>query len=300
MTSLGAPFKIYSRLPTEKAPSYSNLDKLKPLDIARLMNKEDAKVVSAVKKQLRPISKGAEMIRECLAKDGRVFLFGAGTSGRLGVLEAAECPPTFGTHPHLIQAVVAGGKNSVFASREGAEDIPISPSIQKILTPQDAVIGIAASGLTPFTRSALKFAKKRGCPTIFLTCNSQEAHKPSADIVIALDVGPEIIAGSTRLKAGTATKLALNMLTTISMIGLGKTYGSWMVDLKPNSRKLKLRAVRIVSEITQTPPDVSEEFLNKARGNAKLAILMIQKNLSLAQARQKLAEADGFLRRALV
>ncbi len=264
------------------------------------MNKEDAKVVSAVKKQLRSIAKGAELIQKCLSKDGRIFLFGAGTSGRLGVLEAAECPPTFGTPPELIQAVIAGGKNSIFAAREGAEDLPIDSEVKKILTPKDVVIGIAASGLTPFTRSALQFARKRGCRTIFLTCNFQEARKPLADIIIALNVGPEIIAGSTRLKAGTATKMALNMLTTISMIGLGKTYGPWMVDLRPNSRKLKLRAVRIVSEITKTPPHISEDFLNKAHGNAKLAILMSQKKMNLAQARQKLAKAQGFLRRALL
>ncbi len=264
------------------------------------MNQEDAKVVRSVKKELPSIAKGAELIQKCLSQDGRIFLFGAGTSGRLGVLEAAECPPTFGTHPQLIQAFIAGGKNSVFASREGAEDLPIGSDIKKVLTPNDIVIGIAASGLTPFTRSALQFAKKLGCKTIFLTCNFQEARKPLADLVIALNVGPEIIAGSTRLKAGTATKLALNMLSTISMIGLGKTYGPWMVDLKPISRKLKLRAVRIVSEITKTSPKISEEFLKKARGNAKLAILMIQKNLNLVQARRKLSAANGFLRRALL
>ncbi len=263
------------------------------------MNREDEKVVYAVRKKLRQISKAAEILRQCLAKKGRIFLFGAGTSGRLGVLEAAECPPTFGTPPNLIKAVIAGGKSAVFASHEGAEDLPIKPDLQKILTPQDVVIGIAASGLTPFTRSALKFAKERGSRTIFLTCNPQEDRQSLAEVVIALDVGPEIIAGSTRLKAGTATKLTLNMLTTIAMVGLGKTYGPWMVDLRPISRKLKLRAVRIVSEITKASPKTAEKFLNKARGNAKLAILMFKKNLNLSQARRKLSASNGFLRRAL-
>ena len=224
----------------------------------------------------------------------------AGASGRLSVLEAAECPPTFGISPSSIQAIIAGGKRAVFLSQEGAEDQSDSLStIEKKLTAKDIVIGIAASGITPFTRAALRAGKRKGCETILITCNTQELRPPPAKFVIVLNVGPEIIAGSTRLKAATATKITLNMLTTIAMVGLGKTYGPWMVDLRPMSAKLRLRAIRIVSQISKIPPAQSEEFLKKTWGNPKLAILMASQHINLSQARAKLKAADGFLRRAL-
>jgi len=264
------------------------------------MNSEDHRAVSAVGREISTIVRAADIIKKSLSAGGKIFLFGAGTSGRLGVLEAAECPPTFGTKPSAIQAVIAGGRKAVFASQEGAEDkFPPASKIVVRLNPKDVVIGIAASGITPFTRAALQAGQNRKCQTIFITCNPEELTKSSASVVIALNVGPEIIAGSTRLKAATATKLALNMLTTIAMVRLGKTYGPWMVDLKPQSRKLQLRALRIVSEIANLSSQESAIFLKKTRGNAKLAVLMARQEITLPQARAKLKAADGFLRRAL-
>ena len=251
-------------------------------------------------KKIKTIARAAEMIKDSLSRKGKIFLFGAGTSGRLSVLEAAECPPTFGSSPTSIQAVIAGGKKAVFLSQEGAEDQSNSITlIEKKLTSKDIVIGIAASGITPFTRAALKTGQQKGCGTILITCNTQELRPSPAKIVIVLNVGPEIIAGSTRLKAATATKITLNMLTTIAMIGLGKTYGPWMVDLRPMSAKLRLRAIRIVSQIAKISPVQSEEFLKKTRGNPKLAILMASQKITLRQAQAKLKSAGGFLRRAL-
>ena len=291
---------LYARLPTERPnPRTRNIDLLGAARIVGLINREDAAVARAVGRQARSIARAAELVASCLRRGGRLLFVGAGTSGRLGVLEAAECPPTFNTRPGQVMAAMAGGRNSVFRSREGAEDDPAAGARSVAgLKRGDAVVGIAASGVTPFVRAALLRAARRGCRTILVTSNGQPPHNP-AEITIAPRVGPEVIAGSTRLKCGTAAKMVLNTLTTAAMIRLGKVYDHWMVDLKPTSRKLRLRGARIVCELGRVGPRRADELLKAARGSVKLAVLMARQGLGLRQARLRLARAEGNLRSAL-
>ena len=290
----------YARLPTERPNSRTrDIDLKSAVEIVRLINREDARVAAAVGRETARIAKGAEAIAQALARGGRLMFVGAGTSGRLGVLEAAECPPTFNTKRGEIQAVMAGGRSSVFASREGAEDdARAGAQAVSSLRAGDVVVGIAASGVTAFSRAALSAAKCRGCRTILVTSNGRPP-KTDAEIVIAPAVGPEVIAGSTRMKSGTAAKLVLNALTTTAMIGLGKVYDHWMVDLKPSSRKLRLRGARIVCDLGRVPPRRAEALLKQARGSVKTAVLMARRGISSDQARVSLGQAGGCLRRAL-
>ncbi len=264
------------------------------------MDAEDESVPRAVKKVNRRIAGAVRITVDSLKKGGRLFFVGAGTSGRLGVIEAAECPPTFNTPPGLIQAVMAGGKASVFRSREGAEDRlkdarrEVAKRVRKI----DVVIGISASGVTPFVQGALREAKKRGAKTVLIACNLASP-MDSADVLIAPKTGPEVIAGSTRLKAGTATKLILNRLTVASMVRLGKVYGNRMVDLQPKSKKLKARGLRILRELSGVSEEKAEKLFAKAKGNVKLALLMAGKNLTYRDAVHTLRKKGGFLRQAL-
>jgi N-acetylmuramic acid 6-phosphate etherase len=263
------------------------------------MNREDQRAVEAVRRVLPAVGVAVDTIVASFRRGGRLFLVGAGTSGRLAVLEAAECPPTFGTRPSLVQAIIAGGRASVFRSREGAEDDAATAAcaVRTRVRRGDVVVGISASGVTPFVRSALSSAQARGAQTVLVTCNPVD--RGSAGVTIAPSPGPEVIAGSTRLKAGTATKLVLNMLTTASMVKLGKVYGNRMVDLLPRSRKLEARAVRLVEEIAGVSRARARRALAAAGGHARLAIVMARGGLPASAARATLRRHEGSLRAAL-
>lgn len=266
------------------------------------MDREDRAVTQAVERVGPKISQAVRLIVSSLKTGGRLFFAGAGTSGRLGVLEAAECPPTFNTPPSLVQAVMAGGKRALFRSQEGAED-RIQEARRKLgkrVRKGDVVVGISASGVTPFVKGALIEAKRKGAKTILVACNLQSPIQKLAGVLIAPQAGPEIIAGSTRLKAGTATKLILNRLTVASMVQLGKVYDNWMVDLQPRSKKLKARAERLVKRLTGLRDREARRLLRRAKGRTKVAILMGRKNISFAQAIRLLKKSNGFLRTALM
>ncbi len=291
----------YYRLPTERPnPRSRDLDHLSAVEIARLMNRTDHAAVAAVGRAARGIGQAVDVIVARLSRGGRLLFVGAGTSGRLGVLEAAECPPTFDTRPALVQAVIAGGRRAVFRSAEGAEDNAAegARAIRRHARRGDVVVGIAASGVTPFVRAALDAARRRKAATVLVTCNPRVSRR-AARVVVALATGPEVLAGSTRLTAGTATKLVLNTLTTASFARLGRVYGNRMVDLRPRSAKLRARALRLVGEIGRMGERDATHLLAAARGSVKLAILMARLGLTAAEARRQLRRAGGSLRRAL-
>jgi N-acetylmuramic acid 6-phosphate etherase len=259
-------------------------------------------VVRAVEADVPRIAAAADLIAAALRGGGRLFFVGAGTSGRLGVLEAAEVPPTFGTPPTLVQAVIAGGPSSVFRAKEGAEDDFDDGARQmsrRRVSRKDAVVGVSASGVTEFVRGALRRAGRASASRVLVTCRPGEDVIGLADVVIAPEVGPEVIAGSTRLKAGTATKMVLNMLTTIPMIRVGKTYGNLMVDLRTGSAKLRDRAKRMVTTVAGVRPEAAERLLGQARGNVKAAIVMAKTGDSYAAARRRLRKAGDSVRVAL-
>jgi N-acetylmuramic acid 6-phosphate etherase len=292
----------YAKLPTEQPnPRSRRIDTLPIRKILDIINSEDASVPKAVGKVKKKITQGVELIVSSFHDGGRLFFAGAGTSGRLGIIEAAECPPTFNTRPSLVQAVMAGGKRAVFRSKEGAED-QLDEGFKIFcgkLKKQDILVGIAASGVTPFVQGALKAAKFKGAPTILIACNSTPSLNNLVDCLIAPKVGPEIITGSTRLKAGTATKLVLNMLTVTSMVRIGKVYQNWMVDLQPKSKKLTARALRIIQQLGGVTPEKADYYLQKANKKVKLAILMAKKGLDYSSASKKLKKTSGFLEKAL-
>lgn len=291
----------YERLATERSNAATRaLDRLPPLRIARLMNREDRRAVAAVGRVLPDIARAVDLIASSLASGGRLFFVGAGTSGRLGVLEAAECPPTFGTPPRMVQAIMAGGRGSVFRSREGAEDDAAAARaiVARQVRAGDIVVGVSASGVTRFVRAALRAAAGRQARTVLVACNPG-SHRGLASVVIAADPGPEVIAGSTRLKAGTATKLVLNTLTTASMVRLGKVYGNRMVDLQPRSRKLTERAVRLIEEIAGVPRRRARRALAQSGGSARVAIVVARLGVPAAAARAALRRHGGSLRAIL-
>lgn len=288
----------YGQLSTEQPhPRSAALDRLSPSQQFDLMDAENRAAARAVGRAKRDVLRAVTMIADRLAQQGRLFLVGAGTSGRLCVLEAAECPPTFSTSPSLVRARIAGGRTSVFRSKEGAEDLPFSVGRKESFRPTDVVVSVAASGVTAFARSALVLARRRGAATLFITCNPS-AHVP-ADQRIALSTGPEILSGSTRLKAGTATKMILNMLTTMTMIRLGKVYGQWMVEVQPRSKKLRARAVRLVSLLGHVSLKQAPRYLDRASGNVKTSIVMARLSLSAREAQSRLTRAGGRLREVL-
>ena len=290
----------YERLATERVnPRSRSLDRLSPRAIATLMNGEDRRAVAAVGRVAPAIGAAVERIVASLARGGRLVFVGAGTSGRLGVLEAAECPPTFGTPRTLVQAIMAGGRASVFRSREGAEDDARAArrAVRARVRRGDVVVGISASGVTPFVRAALVAAGARGAATILVACNATRA--PGRALLIAPAPGPEVLAGSTRLKAGTATKLVLNTLTTASMTRLGKVYGNRMVDLQPRSAKLRARAERLVAEIAGIDTRRARRALRQARGRVRVAIVMVRRDLPADAAARALRAAGGSLRSVL-
>jgi N-acetylmuramic acid 6-phosphate etherase len=300
--SSGEVTKIrYERLPTERAdPRTRDLDRLSAEEIARVMNRGDHRAVKAVARAAPAIGRAAEMIARALAQRGRLIFVGAGTSGRLGVLEAAECPPTFGTSPTQVQAVIAGGRRAVFRSVEGAEDDGAAGArqVRRRARAGDVVVGIAASGVTPFVRAALAEARRRRVGTVLVTCNPR-VPRGVARVVVALAVGPEALAGSTRLRGGTATKLTLNTLTTAAFARLGKIYGNCMIDLRPRSAKLDARARRLVREIGRVHDREAARLLRAAGGSAKLAIVMARLEIGPRQARQRLRSASGSLHQLL-
>jgi N-acetylmuramic acid 6-phosphate etherase len=293
----------WQSLPTEAInPISLAIDKTPVRDIIDMVVNEDRKVIAAVQKEKERIAHGIEIVAQALRKGGRIIFVGAGTSGRLGVVEASEMPPTFGTSPSLVQAIMAGGQDAVFKAKEGVEDNyeEGARSIARLrLGRKDVVIGVSASGMTPFVRGALTRARKAGAKIIFVTCWPGSELQNFVDLQIAPGVGPEIIAGSTRLKAGTATKLVLNMLTTISMIKVGKTYGNLMVDVQTGSEKLKDRARRILVLVTAVDYDAADALLKRAKWNVKAAIIMQRANLTLPQALRRLKKAHDSVREAI-
>jgi len=288
---------------TEKRNRASEkIDQLSTQQIVDLINAEDALVARAVARQRRQIALAIDLIVERLREGGRLFYVGAGTSGRLGVLDASECPPTFGVPPSLVQGVIAGGRRALVRAVEGAEDCPEdgAESVKKRrVRAGDVVVGLAACGMTPFVHGALKQAGHIGAATIFVTCAPEAVRHIPAGIVINPVVGPEVVTGSTRMKAGTATKLVLNMLTTGAMIRLGKVYGNLMVDLKATNQKLRDRSVRIVMEMTKLSRPRAARLLARAQGKVKVAIVMHFRKTDLAGALQILDECNQFLRKAI-
>jgi len=293
----------WQALPTEAInPATLAIDKLSAADIVEGMLNEDRKMLVAVQREKARIAVGVDIITQALRRGGRIIFVGAGTSGRLGVLESAEMPPTFGTSPSLVQAIMAGGKNALVRTREGIEDNyeEGARSITRLKpSKKDVVIGVSASGMTQFVRGGLTRARRAGSKIIFVTCDPATELQTFVDVTIAPAVGPEVIAGSTRLKAGTATKMVLNMLTTISMIRVGKTYGNLMVDVQTGSEKLKDLARRIVSIVTGVDPEEAGELLQRAKWNVKAAIVMKRADMTLPQALRKLKSADDSVRQAL-
>jgi N-acetylmuramic acid 6-phosphate etherase len=293
----------WQQLPTEAInPASLGIDKLPSADIIDVMLGEDRKMLAAVARERERIALAVDIITQALRKGGRLVFLGAGTSGRLGVLEAAEIPPTFGLGGDQVQGIMAGGKPSVFRSREGAEDqYEDGVRAVKRLKPgkKDVFVGVSASGMTQFVRGGLAAGRKAGARIIFVTCDPATKLQTFVDLTIALGVGPEVIAGSTRLKAGTATKLVLNMLTTASMVRIGKTYGNLMVDVQSTSEKLKDRARRIVIIVTGIDYEDADKLLRRARWNVKAAIVMQKAGLPLAKALTRLRKADGVMRDAL-
>jgi N-acetylmuramic acid 6-phosphate etherase len=292
-----------SHLHTEQLSRiYDNLDMSSTLEILHMMNEADKTVPRAIGEALPMVEQAINLIVEKLQKGGRLFYVGAGTSGRLGILDASECPPTFNTPPSLVHGIIAGGSQAVFESVEEAEDQPlfaISDLKNTNFTSVDVVVGIAASGRTPYVVGALQYAKKIGAGCISLSCNPHAVISSIADVAIEVDTGPEVLMGSTRLKAGTAQKLVLNMLSTVTMIRLGKTYRNLMVDLQCTNEKLLERSKRIIMLATNIDYDEATKALDEGGGRVKTAILMVQKGVDKATAESLLQKAHGFLRNAL-
>ena len=291
----------FGRLPTEQVhPDGLELDRMSADALLSRMADEDALVAEAVRREAPRIQKAAGRMAAALAGGGRVFYVGAGTSGRLGVLEAAECPPTYGTRPEAIVGIMAGGSRSVFRSREGAEDDAAAGAREMQehgVAPTDLVIGISASSVTPFVRGAVTAARSSGAATALVTCGPRV--RGLVDVVIAADVGPELLAGSTRMKAGTAQKLILNQVTLLAMTRLKKVYGPYMVDLRATSAKLRDRAVRIVMTLVDCERVRAEELFRASGKDVKTAVVMGRLELDAATAKERLAAAGHDLRRVL-
>ena len=288
------------KLTTEQAnPRSTHIDEMTSFDLVSLINSEDAKVAAAVNLALPQIAGAVDIISDAIAEGGRLFYVGAGTSGRLGVLDAVECVPTFSTPPDLVQGLIAGGRDALTRSIEGAEDQPEQGRIDLMkrgLSKADVVCGIAASGRTPYVLGALRYARSVGAQTIAVACNANSPIGALAEIEISVDAGPEIIAGSTRLKAGTAQKMILNMLSTATMIRLGKVYGNLMVDVKVSNQKLEERACRLVMRLTGVDYEKARQLLARANNEVKSAVVMEGLDLEYGEARQLLEEASGKLR----
>lgn len=292
-----------SSLITEQINNQStNIDQLTTIEIIELMNAEDRTVADAVHSVLPEVETAIDVIYQSLKNGGRLFYTGAGTSGRLGVLDAAECPPTFLTEPDMVQALIAGGESAIFRAVEGAEDSESSGAKDlelRELNSADVVVGIAASGRTPYVIGGLKYAQEVGAETIALSCNKNSQISSYAKSKIEVMVGPEVLTGSTRLKAATAQKMILNMITTTTMIKLGKVYKNFMIDLKASNKKLIERARNMVSTITGVSYEEATKILHITNQRVKPAIVMIKANVSYERANELLLETDGFVHHAI-
>jgi len=288
------------RLTERRNPRTASIDTASPLEIVDLIAAEDAGIPAAVARARHEIARAMELIEASFRAGGRLLYVGAGTSGRLGVLDATECPPTFGTPPELVVGIIAGGTPALLKSVEGAEDDPnagIAEMDSRRVGPNDTVVGIAASGTTPFVRAALGRAQALGARTVFLTCSEPPAVlRDTCDVVIAVLTGPEAVTGSTRMKAGTATKLVLNTLTTGALIRLGKTYGNLMVDLQAWNQKLVDRGERIVMGVTGVPRESARQAITEAGGSVRTAIVMARRGCSRSEAEELLRQHDNHLR----
>ncbi len=286
----------------QRNPANANIDMLDTLTILERINQEDQQVPLAVAAVLPQIAQAVDCITSRLEKGGRLFYLGAGTSGRLGVLDAAECPPTYGTPPTLVQGIIAGGSDALLHAKEGAEDSEAlaAADLQAVhFSSRDVLVGIAASGRTPYVIGGIRYAKKQGASVIALSCSTASTIAELADIPLTVVTGAEIITGSTRMKAGTAQKMVLNMLSTTVMIHLGKVYGNLMVDVRASNQKLLERARRIVMEATGCSRCEAVTALKDSDGKAKLAIFLLLSQLPVDAAKKLLAEADGHIRLAL-
>ncbi|PHF11914.1 N-acetylmuramic acid 6-phosphate etherase [Bacillus wiedmannii] len=279
-----------------------NLDEMSIIEFLTVMNEEDAKVADRVKLEIPQIATAVEAIIEAKRKGGRLIYLGAGTSGRIGLLDAVECPPTFGTAPEEVVGLIAGGEKAFIKAVEGAEDskeLGIQDLKDIHLKNTDVVVGIAASGRTPYVIGGLEYANSIGAQTVAVSCNKGSAIGKEAKITIEVNNGPEVLTGSTRLKSGTSQKLICNMLSTASMVGLGKVYGNLMVDVQLTNEKLIERAKRIVMEATSCDYETAELYLAKADNKPKVAIVMILAGFSKEEAIQRLGETQGFIRQAV-
>jgi N-acetylmuramic acid 6-phosphate etherase len=292
-----------SHLLTELSlPASVHLDQMSVTDALVLMNQQDALAVAAVAGESANVAKAIELVVTAFKQNGRLIYVGAGTSGRLGVLDASECPPTFRSEPEMVQGIIAGGSDAMFRAKEGAEDDTDAGAAavdEKAVGPSDVVMGIATGGTTPYVHGALRQAIARGAKTVFFSCVQPVANEPPVDVVIRPLTGPEILTGSTRLKAGTATKLVLNQITTLAMVQIGKCYGNLMVDLRASNQKLKDRAIRILTQLTALSPAESEAQLQAAEGHVKIAVVMHHHRTDAAAARAILQQHDSQLRPAL-
>jgi N-acetylmuramic acid 6-phosphate etherase len=290
---------IDPRLTEQRNPRSTRIDQLSTIEIVDLINAEDRMVAQAVGEEREQIAKAVDLVVDTFKQGGRLFYVGAGTSGRLGVLDSAEMPPTYGTDPELVQGIIAGGYAALVRAQEGAEDLPESGArdlAERGIQKDDFVLGIATSGTTPYVHGALRYAREQGARTGFLLCTypSEELQR-THDVVIAPLVGPEAITGSTRMKAGTATKLVLNTITTAAMVRLGKVYGNLMVDLQVTCEKLRDRGQRILMETVGVGRAEAAHLLDRAGGHVKTAIVMAKLNVDRAEARHRLDEAGGVL-----
>ena len=290
-------------LTTESRNSSSlNIDKVSTLDMVKIINNEDKKVALAVEKELVKIAEAIDGIVSGMQKGGRLIYIGAGTSGRLGILDASECPPTYGVSEELVQGIIAGGTEAIFRAKEGAEDskeLAIEDLKSKNITENDTIVGLAASGRTPYVIGGLEYANKIGALTVSITCNANSEVAKVSKVSIAPVVGAEVVTGSTRMKAGTAQKLVLNMLSTGTMIKLGKVYGNLMVDVRATNKKLVERAKKIVFEATGVDREVAEKVLKETNYDVKLSILMILTGLDINEAKEKLSQNKGYIAKAM-
>lgn len=298
-----AVFDEIKKLVTEQRnPATMDIDTKSALEIVQLINAEDHKVASVVKGELDHIAQAVEIIVAAFKKGGRLIYVGAGTSGRLGVLDASECPPTFGASPEMVQGIIAGGYGALVRAVEGAEDHPENAArdlMKRDLTAKDVVCGLAASRRTPYVVAAVKKARQVGAKTIYVTCTPRSDIDFPVDVAICPVVGPEVIMGSTRMKSATAQKMVLNMLTTAAMIRLGKVYGNMMVDLQMTSQKLQERSKRVVMMVTGVDYKRAAQVLKKAGGHVKTAIVMILAKVDAKEAGKRLKASDGFVRGAI-
>jgi N-acetylmuramic acid 6-phosphate etherase len=296
-------FNEIASLVTESRNEFSmNIDTCSVQEVLKIINDEDKKVPLAVEKEVPYISIAVDLVVAAFQNGGRLIYIGAGTSGRLGVLDASECPPTFGTPPELVQGLIAGGLEALIKAQEGSEDLrenAIKDLKEINLSEKDIVCGIAASRRTPYVVAGVEFAKSQGCKTIYITCTPREEMNINVDVAICPVVGPEVVMGSTRMKSGTAQKLVLNMVTTTAMIRMGKVYKNMMVDLQMNSRKLEERSKRTIMIITGLDYKNAEDLLKKANGHVKTAIVMNIANITKLESDEFLKQANGFVRQAI-